>query len=487
MDFLRKDREIDMLEGPVFKTIVIFALPILVSYLFQSLYNMVDTMIVGNVLGDNSLAAVGSTASIYELLVGFGMGLANGMTIVTARGYGSGDKELVRKSVAGCITIGLVASVVVAVLGYLILKPLLTILNTPEEIFQEAYDYISIIVIFGIVMFAYNLCSSLLRAIGNSVMPLLFLVFSSCLNIVLDLIFVLALRMGVKGAATATVLAQTVSCILCIIYLWKKTEILRPAREHFRFDRNLYKDLCSQGFAMAVMGSIVSVGSIILQYGINNLGTLTIAAHTAARKLCSFAMMPFGSMAMGAATFVSQNRGADKGERILKAIRSCCLCSVIMAAVMSVILYFTAEGIVRLISGSSEAEVIENGSMYLIINGPFYAVLGILFTLRYSLQGIGSKLLPLISSVIEFTGKALFVIFLIPHFGYMAVILCEPVLWCCMAAQLLWAYNHNPYIKETRTRVKTVKRAIRRGERVYLEKTEKPAQGETAEEPKEEA
>ncbi len=446
----RRAGETSLLEGPIFKTIVLFAVPILVSNLFQSFYNMVDTMIVGNILGDSALAAVGSTASIYDLLVGFGLGLGNGMAIVVARAFGSGNRTTMKKAVAGCLVVGLFTSVIVAVLGLIFLRPLLRLLNTPAEIMEEAFRYISVIILFSLVLFLYNLCASLLRAVGNSVIPLLFLIFSSCLNIGLDLLFIALLQMGVQGAAVATVLAQGISCVLCLIYIVAKTDLLKIGLRDFVPERALYSDLCGQGYAMAFMGSIVSVGTVILQYGINGLGTLIIAAHTAARKLFNFTAMPSMALSMGCSTFVSQNRGAGQGERILKGVKDCCLASIVMAAVMTVLLFFASEWIIRLISGSSEEVVIRNGALYLKINAPFYSALGILAVLRYSLQGIGSKLIPLISSVIEFAGKVLFVILFIPRFGYMAVIFCEPLIWVVMMLQLFWSYSHNPFIRETR-------------------------------------
>lgn len=440
--------DVDLLHGPIFKSLVIFAIPLLISNVFQQLYNTVDTMIVGNYLGDVSLAAIGSCTSIYDLLVGFALGIGNGLSIVTARSFGSGDHKLLKKSVASSIVIGVVSSIVITIIGAIILHPLLVLLDTPANIIEEAYSYISVITLFIVVMFAYNLCAGLMRAIGNSFMPLIFLIVSSCCNVVLDILFITSFNMGIQGAAVATVISQGISVLLCIVYIMKKTKILIPSKEHFKVDKALYKELIGQGFSMGFMSCIVSAGSVILQYGINGLGYLTIAGHTAARKLYMFFNMPFTAMAMAISTFVSQNKGADQGKRIRQALRYAYIYDVVLAAIVTIGLLLFATNLVQLISGSTEPVVINNGSLYLKIVGPFYMILGILMQTRYALQGIGQKMLPLISSVIEFVGKIIFVIAFIPQFGYMAVIFCEPVIWCVMAIQLVYSFYSNSYIKK---------------------------------------
>ncbi len=440
-------KNVDMIQGPIFKSLVFFALPLLGSNIFQQLYNTVDTMIVGNYLGDVSLAAIGVCTPVYELLVGFALGIGNGLAIVTARSFGAGDEEELKKSVAASMIIGLCSSLAITLIGQLCLHPLLRLLNTPPEIIDQAYGYISTVTMFVLVMFAYNLCAGLLRSIGNSFMPLMFLILSSCINIVLDILFITRLNMGVRGAAVATVISQGISAALCMVYIFKKTKILVPERRHFQADRELYRELLGQGFSMGFMGSIVSAGSVILQYGINGLGYLVIAAHTAARKLYMFCSMPVITMGMAFSTFVSQNRGADKGDRIRLGIRYVSIYDGVVTAVVVALMLIGAPDLVRWISGSSEAAVLENGARYLLIVSPFYVVLGILIATRCALQGLGQKLLPLVSSVIEFFGKILFVVVFIPRFQYMAVIFCEPVIWCVMTAQLVYTFYHDNYIR----------------------------------------
>lgn len=448
--FQLKNTTIDMIHGPIFKSIVLFAIPILISSVFQQLYNTMDTFIVGRFLGDTALAAIGSVNSVFDLINGFALGIGNGLAIVTARAFGSGDQEELKKSVAGSLVIGLASSILITILAFIGIKPLMHAINVPNHVFNQAYSYIIWIILFLTIMFAYNLAAGLLRAIGNSVMPLLFLIFSSLLNVGLDILFITQFHLGVAGAAIATVIAQGISVLLCIIYIIKKTEILIPQRKHFTYDPALYKELLGQGYAMAMQSAIVNSGSVILQSGINNLGADIIAGHTAARKLYMFCNMPFTAMGQGIATFISQNTGAQKPKRIRKAMRDSYLYDLIIAIFMTVFLGFCAPAMVSFISSSHNPTIVNNGSLYLRIVAPNYAVLGVLMQTRSALQGIGQKILPLISSVIEFFGKILFVIAFIPKFKYMAVIFCEPAIWIVMTIYLLFAFWRTDFVKSGR-------------------------------------
>lgn len=441
---------VDLLHGPIFRSMLMFAIPIFVSSIFQQLYNTMDTVIVGHTLGERSLAAMGACTSIYDLLVGFALGIGNGLSIVTARSFGSGDRRLLKRSVASSLVIGAGITLFIVLLTRVILWRLLVMLNTPPEILEEAYSYISTITLFVGVMFAYNLCAGLLRAIGNSLMPLVFLIISSCLNIVLDLLFIRKFGMGVRGAAIATVIAQGVSALLCLFYIIRKVKLLIPSAEDFRPKKSLYQELLGQGIAMGLMSCLVSAGSVVLQSGINSLGYLTIAGHAAARKLFQFSIMPIVAMAQTVNTFVAQNRGADQGGRIRKGIRCAYRYNACVALLMTVLAVFAAPSLMHLVSGSDDPLVIANGAAYIRVAAPFYVILGMINDTRFALQAIGQKLRPLISSVTELIGKMVFAALLIPRFGYTAVIFCEPVIWCFMAAELVYSFYTNPYIKECR-------------------------------------
>ena len=264
--------QVNMTKDPIVKSLVIFALPILFSNIFQQLYNTIDIMIVGNFLGDSSLAAIGASSSIYELLLGFCFGVGNGLSIVVSRYFGQGDKTLLKKSVAGAITIALILTAILMTASSLGLYPLMRALKTPENLLAESHSYVSTLTTFIGVMFAYNLLAGLLRGIGNSFMPLVFLIISSLTNILLDLLFITRFQMGIRGAAVATVIAQGFSVILCLIYIIRKTPILVPERQHFAVGKKLYRELTTQGLSMGFMNAVVSSGTVILQSAINGLG-----------------------------------------------------------------------------------------------------------------------------------------------------------------------------------------------------------------------
>lgn len=441
---------VDLLHGNIMKSLMIFAIPMLISSIFQQMYNTVDTILVGNILGETSLAAIGAGSPINELILGFALGIGSGLSIVTARSYGSGDVELMKKSVANVIVIGTGVSVIVTIIALLGVHPLLVLLRTPEAILDEAKAYISLIAAFLWVSMLYNLCSGLLRAVGNSLMPLIFLIISSVVNIFLDYYFITETGLGIRGAAVATVISQFISSVCCIIYLVKKCPMLIPKKEHFCFDKALFEEMIGQGISMGLMRSIVSSGSVVLQYGINGLGYLTIAAHTTARKIYMFGNMPFISMGSAISTFVSQNKGADQPQRIRKAMKCAVWYSVVVDLVIVVCFGLFAQKLVAVVSGSSEPVLLDNATMYLWVVAPFFAVLGCLNCLRHALSGLGMKKLPLVSSVIEFVGKIIFVAVLIPMFEYKAVVFCEPVIWCVMVVQLAVSFYGNPYIKSAK-------------------------------------
>lgn len=436
----RTAAQVDLLNGGILKSLFYFSLPILISYVFLQLYNTVDILIVGHFLKEESLAAIGSCIAAYELIVSFGTGFGNGLGIIVANAYGSGDDEKLKRTVAASCIISLAMIFFITVLSRLFLMKLLVLLGTPSEIIDEAYSYIIIIGVFSGVLFLYNFFASLLRAIGNSVMPLIFLIISSILNILFDIILITKFSMGVRGTAVATILAQSISAVLCLLYILKKSRILVFKPKHLGFDCELYKSLFAQGFSMGFMVAIVSSGSLILQSAINNLGVMIIAGHIAARKIFSVLNIPVISFGVFSATFVSQNFGAKKYERIKRGVLySILICAVWFVLLMCTMTLFVGPAI-RFLSGSENPEILDYASKYLYFGIPFYVILGILIVLRNSIQGLKYKVLPLISSVIELLGKILFTILIIPKIGKWGVIVCEPLIWCIMTVQLAYVY-----------------------------------------------
>lgn len=441
-------RTVDLIHGPILPSLLSFALPILLSNIFQQLYNTADIVIVGHFLGPDSLAAVGATTAIFDLIIGFTLGVGNGMGIVIARYYGAQNFVRIKEAVAATWILGAIFSALVMILGFIGLYPLLQYLETPIEILPQSYQYISMIVSCVGVSFAYNLFAGLLRSIGDSLAALGFLIFSALINVVLDLYFITQLHMGVQSAGLATIISQGLSALLCLYYIKKKVPELLPNKQHFKWDKALYKDLLEQGLAMGMMGSIVSIGSVILQSSINTLGAVIISAQTAARRIMAFALLPMTSISSSMTTFVSQNYGAKRLDRIVQGIRIGSWLGIAWGIFVCVLLFFISPSLVSLIASSNDAYLIENGSLYLRISSAFYPILSLLLIYRNCLQGLGQKALPLVSSFIELFGKIAFVLFVIPWSAYLGVILCEPLIWVAMTLQLYVSFARHPLMKE---------------------------------------
>lgn len=442
-----KKTSVNLLDGPILRSIIAFAIPILISNIFQQLYNTADIMIVGRYLGPNALAGVGATAAIFELVIGFALGVGNGMGVIIARCFGAKDIDQLKHAVASMIMIGLALSLMVSTIGHFGMYPLLEFLGTPTEIIDLSYQYIHMIVLCVGVTFAYNLCAGLLRAVGDSQAALYFLIFSAIVNIILDLFFITQLHLGVQSAGLATIISQGLSAILCYFYIRKKANFLLPQRKHFTWDKELYLDLLGQGLAMGLMTSIVSIGTVTLQTSINALGATIISAQTSARRIMSFSMLPVSAIASSLTTFTSQNLGANRPKRIQRGIYLGSMVAIIWTIFIAITLFFASPALNELISGSTDPELISNASLYNRISSSFYPVLAVLLVLRNSLQGLGQKITPLISSFIELFGKILFVLFIIPSTGYMGVIFCEPLIWVPMTIQLYYSYKHQPIIQ----------------------------------------
>ena len=445
---MNKKRTVDLIHGPILPSLVSFAFPILLSNIFQQLYNTADVLIVGRFLGQESLAAVGATTAIFDLIVGFTLGVGNGMGIVIARYYGARNFTKIKEAVAATWILGALLSVVVMLLGFVGLYPLLQYLDTPAEILSQSYQYISMIVTCVGVSFAYNLFAGLLRSIGDSLAALGFLIFSALVNVVLDLYFITQLHLGVQSAGLATIISQGLSAVLCFYYIRKSVPELLPQLKHFKWDKVLYADLLEQGLAMGLMSSIVSIGSVILQSSVNTFGAVIISAQTAARRIMAFALLPMTAISASMTTFASQNLGAKRPDRIVQGLRIGSRLSISWAVFVCIFLFFASPALVSFLASSTDSYLVGNGSLYLQISSAFYPILSLLLIYRNCLQGLGQKILPLVSSFIELIGKIAFVCLIIPWAGYKGVILCEPLIWVAMTIQLYFSLFRHPLIKE---------------------------------------
>ncbi|MDO5522150.1 MAG: MATE family efflux transporter [bacterium] len=425
--------EINMTKGNPIKVILIFALPILFGNVFQQLYNVVDTAIIGNVVGDQALAAVGATAAIYSLVIGFASGMTNGFSVVLARAFGSGKEEEMRKAVSLTVVLTVLISIGITIVSIVCSKPLLVFLNTPDSIIEQSKTYLDIILLFTIVTMLYNMFAGLLRAIGNSRMPLLFLIVATIVNIVLDIIFVKGLGMGVAGAAYATVISEIVSVILSIVYIRKYCPFLWVKKEYLVLDYKLIYELLMTGLSMGLMLALTSIGSVALQSAVNSFGPEVIAAHTAARKFDDIFMLPLGTLSMAASTFASQNFGAGEKRRIYEGIKASILLAFIWSGITCFIVWVLGKLLITALTGSSDELVINTAMQYIKINIPFFFTLSILLILRSSLQGVGRKMLPLAASGIELVAKFMAVGMITPVLGYLGVCIIEPAIWIICA------------------------------------------------------
>ena len=432
-----KTKSVSLTEGDILKSIVIFAIPILIGNIFQQLYNVADTAIIGNVLGDQALAAVGATSALYSLVIGFANGITNGFSVVLARVFGEKDEEKLKQTSALIYFLTVIISIVLTLASVISLHSILVMLKTPENILPKTESYLRIILTFAIVTMLYNMFSGILRAIGDSKTPLYFLLLSSALNVGLDFLFVKGLSRGIRGAAEATVIAQIVSVSLCIVYIWKKCPVLKFSMRYLKWDKALVKELLLTGFSMGLMLVVVSIGSVALQSAVNSLGEQTIAAHTAARKIDEIFMMPLGTLSTAAATFASQNFGAGKYDRVYKGIKDAVLIAIGWSACAILIVFAIGKYMVKWLTGTSDTEIISNALMYMKINIVFFLVLSILLVLRSSLQGVGRKIVPVLGSGIELILKFGAVNIITNRLGYFGVCILEPIIWGICAVLVL--------------------------------------------------
>lgn len=441
----------DLTKGKPSVLILTFALPIFLANLLQLTYSIVDTRIVGTFLGENMLAAVGATTTLSNLIIGFLLGLSNGFAIVTAQKFGAKDVRAVKKSFATAIILGVSTALVLTVAGLVFLHPILKFLNIPDELFKESASYISVIIAGLLATFLYDICAAVLRAIGDTITPLIILAISVALNVAGDIFFVVIVKAGVRGAAVATVLAQLIAFIVCAFYMVKKYDILRLSRTDFKgMESAMVKNMLGGGLSMGFMSSLVNIGSLTLQTAINKLGQDIIVAHTAARKISEIFMVMFTVFGQTMATYCGQNIGAGKVDRVKKGIRLSILYTCIWCTLVVIASYTIGGWLVYLVTGSSNDAVIVNATNYLKFDTIFYYVTAVICIVRNAMQGLGEHITPLISSSLEMIGKIIIAATLVPVMGYTGVIIAEPLVWFIMVIPLIVKIYRMPVLKESR-------------------------------------
>ncbi|WP_177161874.1 MATE family efflux transporter [uncultured Fusobacterium sp.] len=441
---------IDLTTGNPIKQMIKFALPVCLGNIFQLFYSLADTRIVGSTLGESSLASVGATTSISTLLIGFLSGMTNGFSIVVAQQFGEKNEKKIKKTVAGSLFLGLVISVIISIISISFLDEILKILNISEELYQNSTLYIKVILLGITATMFYNAFAGILRAIGDTFAPLMFLIIACGLNIFLDLFFILKLGLGVSGAGLATVISQGFSVLLCIIYMWKKYPIFRVEKKDFFIKLELLKRLFYSGFSMAMMMSLVFFGTLALQTAINTFGTNIIVAHTASRKLTEFFMLPFSVFGITMATYCGQNKGANEPERIKKGIWEALFITWGWSVIVIIFSYTIAPFLIYMVTGTTNREIILTSQKYLRINTIFYFVPATISILRNAMQGIGDHFTPIFSSGLELIGKISVVIFLVPSLEYFGIIISEPIVWVVMVIPLIIKIIKNPIFKNER-------------------------------------
>lgn len=429
-------------EGTPWKQILLFSIPIFWGNVFQLLYSLVDTKIVGSTLGTEALAAVGSVSTLHTLMTGFLNGLTLGFSLITAMCFGAKNRKRLKKTFAAAISLGVLTTLALVLMLMIFLHPVLNLLHVPQAQFEMAYAYISVLIVGLFATLFYNLCANTLRAIGDALTPLIFLIVATVSNIGLDYLFILGFQMGVQGAAYATVLAQLLSVVLCLIHIFRKFPILHIQKEDFRFDRELMAEMYKSGLSMGLMSCLVGIGTILLQSAINTLGTTVIVAHTAARKVFELVSLPNSVLGSAMATYCGQNYGARRFDRIRQGIRA----SLIIAAVWAVAVFLichTIEGkLIQFVASTTNPDVIYWGSTYLKVDMSFIVICGVIVILRNSMQGFGDRVIPVFSSCIELAGKIIFAFVFAPMFAYWGIIWAEPMVWIAMVIPLIVKVVH---------------------------------------------
>lgn len=430
----------DMTTGSPVKLILYFSIPLLIGNIFQQFYSMVDTIIVGRFLGVKALAAVGSTGSMIFLIIGFILGLSSGFSVLVSQKFGANDEEGIRKAVASATTLSVIMTIIVTIISFIATKPLLNLMDTPQDILADSTAYIS--VIFGGIFatFFYNMISGVLRALGDSKTPLYFLIVSSILNIVLDLVFIINFNMGVAGAAYATVISQGVSGLLCLIYTAKKFPMLKLKKEHFKVDSKYYKEHLRIGIPMALQFSITAIGAIILQGAVNAFGSTVIAAHTAASRVEQLVMQPSITFGITMATYSAQNLGAGSIDRIKEGVKKCTMINVVIGILAGLILILFGEPFINMFVSDADPSVVAYAKQYLNTAAFFFIPLSLIFIYRNTLQGMGYTFVPMVAGVYELVARAVVSFALPALIGYAAICIAGPVAWVAAAVPLMLDY-----------------------------------------------
>lgn len=419
----------DLTSGKPTKVILMFAIPLMIGNMVQQLYNISDTLIVGQTLGVNSLAAVGATGSIQFLIMGFVQGFSSGMAIITAQRFGAQDVRGVRESYATSIIAGVIMSIILTVVSLVFLDTLLNVMQMPAAIYDEAKLFIGIILVGTIMTMGYNVISNAMRAVGDSKAPLYYLIIGMIVNVTLELLLILKFHWGVEGAATATVFAQFVSVAISHWHITKYNDILRLSWSDFKLPAGDLKKHLLAGLPMGFQQSIIAIGAVTLATAVNTLGTDAVAANTAASKVDQISTQLLMSIGVAMATYTAQNFGAGKYDRILEGVKKSLTISISLSFVLGAIEVIFGRQLVTLFVGAGQHEVMNLAQEFFWANGPFYFILSTLFILRYTLQGLGDVRTPTYAGMGEMVMRSVTAFSLVAWFGFFGASLANPLAW----------------------------------------------------------
>lgn len=424
-----KSTDLNLTIGSPFKLIIAFAVPMILGNLLQQLYNFVDTMIVGHFLGMNALAGVGATGSINFLIVGFCMGVCSGFAVPVAQRYGANDYKSLRKYVANALYLSIVFSVVITIIVSIFCREILVLMRTPEDVIEYSYVYILTIFLGIPVTFLYNIMAGIIRSIGDSKTPLYFLIISTVINVVLDLLFIVIFHLGVFGAALATVLAQLISGIMCVVLIIKRFTILHVSGDEWKVDTRCMVNLCTMGLPMGLQYSITAIGSVILQSSVNMLGAVAVAAVTSASKVNMLFLCILDALGASMATYGGQNLGAGKIDRIRQGTWAAVIIGVCYSAFAFIAILFVRRPLINMFVDKPVPEMVDMAALHVLITTGCLFLLVLVNVLRFLIQGVGFSTFAIFAGVFEMIARTIAGIVFIPKFGFIGSCVASPFAW----------------------------------------------------------
>lgn len=419
---------VDMTKGNIYKILLLFALPLLLGNIFQLFYSLADTIIASHYIDSIAIGAIGATSSVNYLIISFSSGMGAGASIIISRFFGEKNYNGIKRSIAGVIIINIILAGLLTLFIVLFSDVILTALKVPNDIYEASKSYFTISILGLLATMMYNTLSGVLRALGNSFVAILALIFACILNVGGDFLFIGVFNMGVGGTALATIVSQIISAIVLLIYIYLRYPLLRLKKEDFKFSKSIYSQIISTGLSMGLMNSVYAIGGIVMSSAVNNLGSQIVTARTTGRKIVEVLFLPGGSLASAASVFVAQNYGAKNMKRanegIVKSIHL-----LVVWSLLVLFMYILEEPLCRLIANTDDEFIIHNAVMYIKITLPFYFPLGILIILRNCFQSLGRKIIPFISSSIELVFKIVSGLVWIPNLGFIGECITEPISW----------------------------------------------------------